>query len=255
MKSRNRFVPIVILATLFTTSTAQAQEKKKARSNDTVSEYSLTYTGTLNRHMERYGARPDNNPYNDVICAVTTRVSDFKISQHPNDAALAYFIKDGELHYVKSSGRTQGTNCPPAETKLIARPVSMSEGKYVYGVISNTQTQYVNYVLTTDREFAAWKNTGQPLEVRNVVEVKQNSCYGASGQLDFKRKILFLRKADGTILAMEEDGKTTDQGRYSSIAAFKNDSGKNVCKAQRNRGGARFASESTTEATSATSGL
>lgn len=226
-KSRNFSIALTgFAATLAFASSALAADnivKKSARQNDVAASYSLNKTSTkFTRAIEKSDGT--------VSCTVTTGVEDFKISQHPNDVATVYFVKDGGLHYLadtKKNGGYYSGNCPPADSKRLITSLKYSGGKAEYGVIPSTNTEYVNWGLRSDGTFLAWKNSGQPLSVYNISDIASNTCYDQEGK-SYSRKILFLQKHDGRVLAMENDGSMTDQGVHKSIQSFKNS--RNVCE-------------------------
>lgn len=229
---RNKFFAVLVLGSLSFSFTALADDVKTARSNDVVEKYVLKSNGVFSRVLS--GARGK-----DLSCAVTSNVSDFKISQHPNDAATAYFIKSGDLHFVKNSkkGARKG-NCPPADTGALMGNVKQDGGKYQYGVIPSTKSEYVNWALDGTGTFHAWKNSGLPMKIQNVSDVSTVECFGQSGKA-FSKKILLLEKRDGNILAMEDDGDVKSQNIKTSIKHFR--VVKDVCKDVGGSGGSSTA--------------
>ena len=225
-----RFVSLGILAvTAMAGQVGFADDLKEARANDEVSKYGLSDSGEFYRIM-RGGTK-------DIKCAVTGGVEDFKISGHPEDAALVYFVKKNssggaDLYYSQKNGiAASGNNCPKADAKLLMKDVAKVHGKYSYGVISKEDTNLVNYALDGNKTFTAWPRSSQfgaPVQVGGIEAVTQNGCYGEKGK-PFSKKIAFLQKDDGTVLTLESDGKIVAQGKFSDIKEFKK--AKNVCGA------------------------
>lgn len=171
------------LVALFASVAALADETKQARSNDYAISYTLTDSGRLYRTM------PNGNQ-----CDITTNVSDFKVSQHPKDAAVIYFKKEGNLYYLKNLSWKQASKpCPGAE-----KAVLMSDVKK-YNVISNTNTDLVNTALSYGGRFAAWPNSGSPVSFDGISAYSLNNCYGKKDR-SFNTYMVFLLTNGGKIV-------------------------------------------------------
>jgi hypothetical protein len=177
---------------------------KKARPNDTASAYVLADNSTLYRVIR--GNR----------CAVTSNVESFKVSQHPNDAAMVYFKKNGDLYVLNASPATR--QCPKAETRLIMTDVKK------YSVVSNTNTAIVNVALSYAGTFKAWNNTSAVLTVTNADEYQLNQNFGAEGK-PFSSYVAFVHTARGGYI-MKVKGNSPEASKwdsshyYSSVADF-----------------------------------
>lgn len=128
-------VRLIALLVAFTGISAFAKDDivKRARNNDVASEYILKANGDLFRIVS--GNK----------CQVTNGVEDMKISAHPNDTAMMYFIKEGDLYILKNA-ETHG-QCPKADKKVLMPNVARSGSNYKYNVVSNTNTRVVNVAL------------------------------------------------------------------------------------------------------------
>lgn len=218
-KSLSLFIVLAAFAQI-----ASADQTKKARANDLVDSYTLTNDGRLFRTMSS-GAK----------CDVTTGVEDFKISQHPNDAAMIYYIKDRALYYLKNiKGAERGKSCPSANKQKLISDVKRQDGKFQYHVVSNTNTDLVNTALSSSGKFYAWPNSGSPVTFSGVESYKLNACYGAQGK-SFNTYMVFLRKNNGSIAKVKGNAnnkglievKTDDSQFYGSVSEFT--SRNNVC--------------------------
>lgn len=202
---------------------------KKARSNDLVDRYQLNQDGTLDRVMD-----------NGRRCTVTTNVVDFKISEHPSDAAMIYFVKtDGTLYYLKNADARRDGNCPAANTAALLSDLKKEGSKYRYNVVSNTNTTIVNVALTkgwflSAGTFLAWPNTGSPVvRETDITDYSMNECYGADGK-SYKTYVAFIMNSLGQVKKIKgekpEDSKWDLDHRYDSIQDFKKSN--HVCEAQ-----------------------
>ncbi|MEW6056826.1 MAG: hypothetical protein AB1540_09440 [Bdellovibrionota bacterium] len=179
------------------------KEEKRARSNDVADRYILERDGDFFREVR---GKP---------CQITNNVDDFKVSQHRNDAAMVYFIKDGDLyvlHNAESSGQ-----CPKASKKVIMPNVKK------YNVVSNTNTTIVNTALDRSGTFIAWDNTRDVLTVRGVDEYKLNQCFGTGRS--FSSYVAFLLSRSGDIYKVkgnEPEKSKWDNSRdsYNTLNQF-----------------------------------
>lgn len=226
-KPMNKLLSLSVLAITAITFAAPAfAEPKKARDNDLVDSYELLDNSKLVRRI------------GNLSCDVTSGVTSFKVSQHPNDAAMIYFMKDGDLHYLKNPAgavRKKG-ECPKAEKALLLANVKD------YTVVPTQKTEIVNMALTHEGRLVAWPNTGRPLvDVNGIKELKMNPCNDQAG-FSFKKYVAFAESRDGRILKIEGD-KPSDSAftpeSFDSIGDFKEK--QNVCvqqnKKSNNNGG------------------
>jgi hypothetical protein len=182
---------------------------KKARANDIASEYVLTNDATLYRVVD--GRR----------CDITTNVDSFKISQHPNDAAMIYYVKDGDLYVLGASAYS--SHCPKANTRMIMANVKK------YTVTSNPHTTVVNMALSRSGALKAWDNTNIVLSVSGVDEYQMNQNFGAEGKA-FSSYVAFAHTARGgyimKIKGRNPEGSKWDSSRYyTSVSDFKRSNG------------------------------
>jgi len=193
------------LIALSLSTSAFAAERKQARANDVASEYVLENNGDLFRIIRG----------TDIKCQVTTRVSDFKISQHPNDVAMIYFKRDGDLYLLRNGDRRG--QCPIANKSVLVTGVRK------YSVVSTTDTTIVNVALSNSGELAAWDNTNVRVSKSNVSDYKMYQYYGVSGK-PFSTYVLFAINYGGSVLKVKgvnpEESKWDESRRFSSIDDF-----------------------------------
>lgn len=227
----------LVLALLFTASAAQAQNacdqaraqgrnlnikecKNSSRRGSDIKAFVLTHSGDF------YAYYADINQN----CQITNGVKDFKASQHPNDAAAAYYITyDNTLYYAKPT--RSGRNCPSKNVGRLAYNVKS------WPVVSNTNTTIVNIALTQGGQLTAWPNSGSPVYTDSgVEEVSMNDCYGVQGK-SFNSYVMFTLDRAGNVTKVKgQDGRyfrddKTDNNNYRgfrSISEFK--AKNNVCK-------------------------
>ena len=192
---------------------------KEARKNDIADRYMLDSKKNLYRRI------------NGLDCAVTSNVQDFKISQHPNDVAVLYFKKAGDLYMVnKDKEYRPNGQCPSAKgnTKVLMQNVAK------YTVTSNINTTIVNAAVDHNGYFVAWDDQKPVYKDTGVEEFQMNSCFGTKDK-SFNSYVLFTRHhRDVTKVKVSESGKYIKDSSaeapesYDSIKAF---SQKNkVCK-------------------------
>ena len=216
-----KFLSLTVLAiTALTFAGPAFAETKKARDNDLVDSYELE-DGKLSRQI------------GNMKCDVTNGVTSFKVSQHPQDAAMIYYMKDGDLHYLKNPAGAVRKNgqCPKAEKAMLLANVKD------YTVVSSEKTKIVNMALTEGGRLVGWPNTGRPLvDKQGIKTLKMNPCNDKAGY-SFKRYVAFGEARDGTVLKIEgdkpEDSAFTPE-RFDSISEFKEKM--DVCKSQNQNG-------------------
>jgi hypothetical protein len=214
---------LLVLATLVVTSVIAsafaADETKEARKSDVAfKSYTLKKNGDLFRETVA-----------GTDCQVTSNVTDFKISQHPSDAAVAYYLQAGNLvalHTVKTNSDVRKLvkgDCPKKDAKVIMANVEK------YTVVSNTDTTIVNMAVTKYGEFTAWENVSPVLTLKNIATYVNNECFGT--KKSFTSYVAFAINTNGFVYKIKgdkpQDSKVTAK-TYSSLKQFKD--AENVCK-------------------------
>lgn len=188
---------------------------KQARTSDPADQYLLDKKGNLFRVLGKN------------TCQITNNVSDFKISQHKDDAAVIYYIQDNDL-YVVHPQTSNGGNCPPVSKKKILDDIEK------YTVVSNTNSTIVNVALTRSGKLVAWDNTKVVYEDSGVADYLMNECFGREGK-SFSSFVFFSFDSSGYVTKVKVDAgysrynqsKETNN-RYVSIQDFKGR--ENVCQ-------------------------
>jgi hypothetical protein len=206
------------IATAAVMGTAFA-ETKQARDGDIASSYTLNKDGSFFR-----------TTLAGTKCEVTNNITDFKVSQHPNDLAMAYFVKDGDLYVLNNVKAVQDFvkiafgECPKTTKKLIVSSVDK------YTVVSNQNTTVVNLTLATNGEFKAWDNNKAILTLSHINEYVNNECYG-SKKASFSSYVAFAIDKNGFVYKIKgektESSKVSEKS-YDSLKEFKKT--ENVCK-------------------------
>lgn len=212
-------VRILVLLVALTTVSAFAKDDivKNARKGDVASQYILDASGNLFRMV-------GNNK-----CQITNNVEDMKISAHPQDKAMMYFIKNADLYVLHNAERTG--QCPKASTKVITENVAHTYNKktrentnYRYNVVSNTKTAVVNVVLTESGYLEVWGDVKKLGYQDGVVDYSMYNYYNVKGK-PYSSYVLFALTYNGCILKV--DGDNVDQSKldcerkWSSIKEFK----------------------------------
>lgn len=205
-----RSVALFALVTLVSSAAFGATEKN-ARQGDVASKYVLD-DGRLYRVVN------GNN------CDITTGVEDFKVSQHPNDKAMIYFKKAGDLYALLNTAAPSAGTCPKATKSVLLKGVKK------YNVVSSTDTTLVNTALSTSGAFRAGKNSGPAYRQTAISDYALNTCYNQQGK-SFSTYVAFLLKDNGEVVRVK--GKTPEDskvvaGRYTSLNQFKTD--EKVCQ-------------------------
>lgn len=188
------------------------KECKEARKNDTADRYMLGHDGTLYRRI------------NKATCSVTSGVQDFKISMHPNDVAVIYYRKNGDLYLVNKDTERRGRGqCPSAEgnTKRLMKNVQK------YTVTANVETTIVNAALDEAGNFSAWDNNYVVYKDTNIEDFSMNTCYGSKGK-SFSSYVLFTIDRYGQISKVKvnkekflRDDSRIGSERFNKIHDFK----------------------------------
>lgn len=190
-----------------------AEDTKKARKNDVATEYQLKDNGDLFRVVSGHK------------CQVTTKVLDFKVSQHPNDVAMIYFVRDENTPnlYVLHNAETTG-NCPKTSKKLIESDLAKKNGEYRYNVVSNTDTTIVNVSLARNGDFKAFDDKALVLSQRNVADYVLHNSFGVRGAA-FSSYVLFALNDGGFVLKVKGQTPAASNWdlseRYSNLQEFK----------------------------------
>ena len=197
-----------------------------------------TDIGRRNSGMEiadSYTLMPNGDFFREVNglkCQVTNKVEDFKISSHPKDAALAYFIKNADLWVVNTSVEPAEGNCPKTVAKVIMKDLAKVGAKYEYWVTSNTNTTVVNSARNSDGRFTAWDNT-KPVYSSDarIVDVDMNQCFGVKGK-GFSTYVAFLLTTSHSVIKVkgdpsDKDFAKEDFGPFASLDSFRAQN--NVC--------------------------
>lgn len=198
---------------------ARDKSCKMARQNDAAQEYMLGHDGTFRRRI------------NGVECAITSKVQDFKISQHPTDAAVVYYRKNNNLYMINQDREfRQAGNCPSVQgnTKLLMSNVKK------YSVTSDLRTTIVNAALSNDGQLVAWDYRIPVYRDYGVSDYNMNNCYNVKGKsfssvvlfsIDYSGKVSKVRNAKGLYQKIGEANSTHES--YRDINDFK--ISQNVC--------------------------
>jgi hypothetical protein len=186
------------------------KECTNARSNAVVDQFLLNDSGDLFAYISR----------SRLLCSVTNAVSDMKVSGHPRDNAVLYFVRQGDL-YIAHNVRSNGRNCPDMSKKELLRNVKK------YNVVSNTATTVVNTALSRGGEFLAWDNNRVVYHDRLVQDYLLNRNYASSSKA-FNSYVAFTIDYAGFVTKVEGQasynalpGSKETKKRYSSIQQFK----------------------------------
>lgn len=187
---------------------------KNARRNDSADQYILDSAGNLYRYFANAQQKK---------CQITNNVSDFKISQHPNDSAVIYFERQGDLWVVHPQG-TSG-NCPPVSKKVIMAGVKE------WKMVSNTNTTIVNAALSNNGQLLAWDNVNVVYQENGIRDFQMNTCFGTAGR-SFSSYAIFAQDHNRDIVKVKGQGgryvrDAVEQGNFSSITEWKQS--RNVC--------------------------
>ena len=226
----NKFLSLtaITITALTFAGPAFAEETKYARQNDLVDSYTLEDSGKLVRQI------------GNLRCDVTTDVKDMKISGHPEDEAVMYYIrrndetKTDDLWVLFNAVNAKRTprQCPRAFRKLIASDIKKINGKYQYGVASSNKTTIVNMALTNDGELTGWDNKNVVLRRSGIQEFEMNECNDRAG-FSFKRYLAFAKANNGQVLKVEGDDPSESKltaEKFASVDNFQKD--QKVCQSQ-----------------------
>lgn len=197
-----------------------------------------TDIGRRNSGMEiadSYTLMPNGDFFREVNglkCQVTNKVEDFKISSHPRDAALAYFVKGSDLWVVNTSAEPAEGNCPKTVSKVIMSNLAKVGTKYEYWVTSTINTTVVNSARNIFGRFTAWDNT-KPVysSDTSIIDVDMNQCFGVKGKA-FNTYVAFLLTSSHSVIKLKGDPSDSDFakedfGFFTSLESFR--AKNNVC--------------------------
>jgi hypothetical protein len=215
------FVSVFLAGSFLINPALASEQSKKARNGDLATSYELDLDkdGTLTRLI------------NGRRCTVTNKVQDFKISEHPNDTAMIYFVKQNkesgrdDLWILKNSESKPDGNCPKASSVRIM-PNLKRNGEFKYKVVSSTNTKIVNLALSNNGNLVAWGNDEKLFEVQNISDFSMNQCNDRKGYA-FQKYVAFGKdRFSGRILKIDGDRpqgpQFTPEGEsYMDIKDFK----------------------------------
>ena len=211
----NQFAVRFILATVaMLGGVASAQETQTARSNDVASSYMTDANGNFYRMV---GSQK---------CQITTNVKSFKVSKHPTDLAMVYYVRAESNRaplYVLLNAESTG-NCPKAtKTKIVADVAFDADRGYRYDVVEDLNTTIVRVALDTQGNFTAAGAKSKLYSSAGVSDYSMNGNYGVSGA-PFSSYVAFAISSTGTILKLK--GKEPSQSKFDakafeSLQAFK----------------------------------
>ncbi|MGB1013349.1 MAG: hypothetical protein ACPG4T_04375 [Nannocystaceae bacterium] len=216
---------LVSAATLATfvglTSTAQASDiVKQARSNDVASQYVLEDDGDFYRMVGKHK------------CQITTKVDEFKISRHPNDAAMVYFVKNNDLWVLHNAQIPGHGQCPAASKTTILEDIAKAYSKVRYTLVNTIKTKIVNAAMSTKFNglFVAWDNTTPVFQAANVKDYLMNTCYGTPKK-KYNTYVAFVLTNDKKVIKVKgkkpESSVVDNKKTYASLQEFK--SANKVC--------------------------
>ncbi len=197
----------------------EARTAQTNRKQDLAYKYVLDNQGNFYRFLKR----------NDRKCQITNHVLNFKISAHPNDLALVYFVRDDaeggfwgfQNLYVLNEGEDVGRECPRAQKHVIL------ENVVKYNVVPNSHTDIVNVALSGRGKLVAWDNQKPVLmtddSTHPIEDYRMYRRYGAEGQ-PFSSYVLFAIDTDGFVLKVKGNDPSHSKydldRRYPSLRAF-----------------------------------
>jgi hypothetical protein len=194
--------------------------KNSVRKSETVKQYLLTKSGDLYATLKRGNA----------LCQITSDVDDFKVSQHPNDAAMIYYTRDNDLYVLNKQAVNADGDCPKTKKHVIMANV------VEHKIATNTDTTIVNAALDKFGKLVAWDNKKAVYTDYGVSDFQMNSCYGVKGK-SFSSYVMFTIDYAGFVTKVKGESSGTyfqyisdksTKGRYKDITGFKNK--ENVCQ-------------------------
>jgi hypothetical protein len=207
LRSASLLVSVLAVA-LIAIAPAEADRPRRARPGDVASKYVLERGGDLFRFV------------NGRKCQVTNNVLDFKISQHPSDLAVVYYVRqDGgkaNLYVLHNAGR--GGDCPKADKLQIMADVARSGSKYRYSVVSSTDTSAVSMALSRRGEFRVWSRDDTLIVERKIRDYRLHQQYGRPGA-PFSRYVGFALDRAGRVLKI--DGRRPDTSSYDPARRYR----------------------------------
>jgi hypothetical protein len=218
MKHACRFLSLLVPAlALAVVSTAPApalagpsgvKASKQARPGDVASRYVLERDGDLFRLV------------NGRKCQVTNDVVDFKVSQHPSDLAVIYYIRQegprANLYVLHNTDRRG--DCPKAKKLEIMADVARDRGKYRYNVVSSTDSTAVSMALSRRGVFKVWSRDDTLIEKRRIKDYRLHDKYGKRGA-PFSRYVAFALDRRGQLFKV--DGKRPRTSSYDRSQRYR----------------------------------
>lgn len=181
---------------------------KQARANDVASEYVLERDGDLFRIVK--GRK----------CQVTNDVLDFKVSQHPRDLAVIYFVRRegprANLYVLHNTARRG--DCPKAKKLQILADLDRKRGKYRYSIVSSTKTEAVSMALSRRGVLKVWSRDDTLLEKRRMKDYRLHDKYGKRGA-PFSRYVGFALDRRGRVLKI--DGRRPQTSSYDRSQRYR----------------------------------
>ena len=198
---RNVLVAVVLMVPALA---GAAKVTRKARPGDAASEYTLTERGDLFRQVGK------------LRCQITSGVTEFKVAQHPADAAAIYFVKNGDLKILLPPVGAPG-HCPKAETVTVASRIAR------FTLIGDARSPAFVMTLDADGQFQAVGADGAVASVPAARDFAMNACHGQPDK-KFSSYSAFVLDRDGLVTRLKgrEAAEKTDFSRaYASLDDFR----------------------------------
>ena len=192
----------IALSLVLLPAVGRADTVKRARSTDIATEYRLEGTD-LYRMVD--GQK----------CQVTTDVIEFKVSQHPDDAAVIYYLRRerGAANLYSLENTDGGGQCPKAKKHRILDDIARSGGRYKYSVVPSAKAEIVAVALSRQGTLVAWDEQTAVVEEQGVEDYRLHDRFGKAGA-PFRRYVAFAIDSAGFVLKL--DGRAPRGSRYDS---------------------------------------
>ncbi len=198
---------------------------KAARNNDSYackyllsSEYQNAYYYDATTLANLYRADCDRSGHSINPTLVNRDVLDFKISQHPNDRALVYFVKD-EYGIANLWELSSITN----KTQFLTRDIKKINGHFKYDVIPSTDTTIVMVSLSNNGSLRAWDNDGEIEKWLLIEDYRLNPNFGKAG-MPFSSYAVFAIDKAGYVIKIKgkdfQNSKAETTKKFNSIDEF-----------------------------------
>ena len=172
---------------------------KPARPGDRASEYELRPDGGLFRRISGH------------TCQVAADVEDFEIAKHPEDGAVAYFVRHGALHALPPA--RPWAACPRAEAQQVARL-----GALGYRLVASPASRVLALVTDESDTLHVVAAGGDAAVVPEVADVALNPCFGAKRK-SFSSYVGFALGKSGYVVKI--DGKSPAASKPDSSRAYR----------------------------------